>query len=61
MLVNSDVVGIKTGITNMAGGCLATCLRGNGSKDEIFVVVLGAVSAEARFTDTLRIIGLIAD
>ena len=60
MLERGDVIGIKTGITSKAGGCLATSfMLDNG--EEGFVVVLGCNSAEARFKDTLKVMGWAKD
>jgi D-alanyl-D-alanine carboxypeptidase len=53
-LEKDNVAGVKTGITTKAGGCLSTCFTtGNGG--EGIIVVLGSISAEDRFRDTLRI------
>lgn len=52
---NPNVVGIKTGITPKAGGCLATQFM---IDDESygFIIVLGCSSTEARFKDTQTIL-----
>ena len=43
-------LGIKTGTTRAAGACLVSCGRRNGR--ELIVVVLGASSSAARYSDT---------
>lgn len=55
LLEKSEIYGIKTGITNKAGGCLATLLLMN-HLNEALIIVLGSNSAESRFKDTLKII-----
>ena len=60
LLEHTYVNGIKTGITSKAGGCLATSFLLDGQK-EGFIVVLGSVSAEARFKDTLRVMNMARD
>jgi len=42
--------GIKTGTTGAAGNCLVSTGERDGRR--LFVVVLGATSTEARYTDT---------
>jgi D-alanyl-D-alanine carboxypeptidase (penicillin-binding protein 5/6) len=42
--------GVKTGTTNAAGACLVSLAQRGG--EELLVVVLGATSSEARYTDT---------
>lgn len=56
LLEKSDVVGIKTGITTRAGGCLVTAFTID-PYNEGFIVVLGANSTETRFKDTLKVMG----
>lgn len=60
LLEKSDVIGIKTGITNRAGGCLATAFTID-EKSEGFIVVLGCSSAESRFRDTVKILSWIKE
>jgi len=48
---NRNVIGIKTGITPKAGGCLATFYRID-QYNYGYIVVLGSSSTEARFRDT---------
>lgn len=55
LLEKSNIVGVKTGITNKAGGCLSTSFVGNNGEEGI-IVVLGSASAEDRFRDTLQIL-----
>jgi len=55
---NSNVVGIKTGITPKAGGCLATQFMID-DEDYGFILVLGCSSTEARFKDTQTIMNYI--
>lgn len=54
LLENNDVVGIKTGITSKAGGCLATAWTLD-NREEAFIIVLGCKSTEARFKDTVKV------
>lgn len=54
LLEKSNIVGVKTGITSKAGGCLSTFFLGNNGEEGI-IVVLGSASAEDRFRDTLQI------
>jgi D-alanyl-D-alanine carboxypeptidase (penicillin-binding protein 5/6) len=42
--------GIKTGTTSAAGACLVS--TGQRGEDRLFVVVLGAASSSARYTDS---------
>lgn len=51
-------MGIKTGITPKAGGCLATQFIID-DEDYGFIVVLGCSSTEARFKDTQTIMNYI--
>lgn len=60
LLEKSDVIGIKTGITTKAGGCLATAFIVD-EQSEGFIVVLGCNSTESRFRDTLKILSWIRD
>jgi D-alanyl-D-alanine carboxypeptidase len=57
---NNSVVGIKTGITPKAGGCLATFYKID-EKNFAYIVVLGSSTTEARFKDTQIIIDYITD
>ena len=57
LLDKRDICGIKTGITNKAGGCLATMFDIDHINKGI-IIVLGCNSTEARFKDTLRIMNL---
>ena len=50
LLDRTGYKGIKTGITNAAGGCLATAFQHKGLN--LVTVVLGAKDQHARFTDT---------
>ena len=50
LLGKEGVYGIKTGITNKAGGCLSTVYQSDS--EECFVIVLGCQSTEDRFRDT---------
>jgi D-alanyl-D-alanine carboxypeptidase len=54
------VIGIKTGVTNRAGGCLATAFAVD-DKTEGIIIVLGSISTEHRFRDTLKIMAWIKD
>ena len=54
LLSQENVTGLKTGITNKAGGCLATTFLTKDDQEEI-VIVLGCSSVEDRFSDTLKI------
>lgn len=54
------MIGIKTGVTNRAGGCLATAFVVD-EKTEGFIIVLGSTSTEHRFRDTLKIMAWIKD
>ena len=54
LLEKSDVIGIKTGVTNKAGGCLSTAFTLQKGVTG-FIVVLGCSSTEARFKDTLKV------
>lgn len=54
LLDKEGVIGVKTGITNKAGGCLSTCFIID-RHSEGFVVVLGCSSAQERFNSTLQI------
>ena len=47
------LLGGKTGTTHGAGYCLFTCLSRGGQR--LCIVVLGARSPQARYTDTLRL------
>ena len=51
---NPDIKGIKTGTTTQAGNCLIT----SGSKDgiDIITVVLGAKTADSKFTESSKMI-----
>lgn len=55
LLEKDHVIGIKTGNTARAGGCLATAFMVD-SQSEGFIVVLGSNSIEGRFKDTLKIL-----
>lgn len=57
---NSNVLGIKTGITPKAGGCLATFYKID-EQNYAYIIVLGCNSTEARFKDTQIIIDYISD
>ncbi len=57
---NSNVVGIKTGITPKAGGCLATYVKLD-EQNYAYIIVLGASSTQARFKDTQIILEYITD
>lgn len=48
------MIGVKTGITAKAGGCLSTFFI-NSNGEEGIIVVLGSLSAEDRFRDTAKI------
>lgn len=57
LLGERNIFGIKTGITNKAGGCLSTVFKINEYEQKYgIVIVLGCTSTEARFKDTLKII-----
>ena len=60
LLEKDDVIGIKTGITARAGGCLATAFLVD-EQSQGFIVVLGSDSTESRFRDTLKILSWIKD
>jgi D-alanyl-D-alanine carboxypeptidase len=60
LLEKREVIGIKTGITGRAGGCLATAFTID-EKGEGFIVVLGSNSTEGRFRDTLKIMSWIQE
>ena len=57
---NNNVIGIKTGITPKAGGCLATFYKID-ENNYAFIIVLGSSTTEARFKDTQTIIDYITD
>jgi D-alanyl-D-alanine carboxypeptidase len=59
LLEKREVIGIKTGITGRAGGCLATAFTID--EKEGFIVVLGSNSTEGRFRDTLKIMSWIQE
>lgn len=54
LLERSNIVGVKTGITVKAGGCLSTFFTSVNDEEGI-IVVLGSASQEDRFRDTLKI------
>ena len=60
LLEKSGVIGIKTGVTNRAGGCLVTAFAVD-EKSEGFIIVLGSTSTEHRFRDTLKIMAWIKE
>lgn len=43
LLEKSNITGVKTGITNKAGGCLSTCFTSSTGEEGI-IVVLGCAS-----------------
>jgi D-alanyl-D-alanine carboxypeptidase (penicillin-binding protein 5/6) len=49
LLRREGYTGVKTGTTNAAGACLVSCGERDGR--ELIVVVLGATSSDARYTD----------
>lgn len=51
LLVNTGILGIKTGVTSKAGGCLSTAFK-NKEGEEGIIVVLGCISTDHRFRDT---------
>ena len=51
LLGKMGVIGIKTGVTPKAGGCLSTCFK-NNEGEECIIIVLGCASTEQRFTDS---------
>ncbi len=57
---NCRVVGLKTGITNPAGGCLATAYSlpsdSPGVFNHFYIVTLGSLDMAHRFIDTQKII-----
>lgn len=53
LLEKSNIIGVKTGITGKAGGCLATAFKID--KEEGYIIVLGSNSTDNRFKDTMRI------
>lgn len=55
LLQNSNVVGVKTGQTVKAGGCLSTFFISNSGNEGV-IIVLGCASSEDRFRDTLKIL-----
>jgi len=60
LLGKREIVGIKTGITTRAGGCLATAFMID-DESEGFIVVLGSDSTETRFKDTLKVMAWAKD
>lgn len=58
LLEKSNIVGVKTGVTTKAGGCLST-LYTNKNGEETVIIVLGCQSTDDRFRDTLKIMKLI--
>ena len=57
LLGERNIFVLKTGITNKAGGCLSTAFKLNESDSKFgIVIVLGCVSTEARFKDTLKVL-----
>lgn len=54
LLEKANIYGVKTGITVKAGGCLSTIYT-NPNGEEAVIIVLGSLSAEDRFKDTLKI------
>jgi D-alanyl-D-alanine carboxypeptidase (penicillin-binding protein 5/6) len=50
LLDREGYLGIKTGTTGPAGACLVACGERDGR--ELIVVVLGATSSDARYTDS---------
>ncbi len=50
---NLNVLGIKTGYTKKAGGCLIALASGNKSSDQIITIVL---NSQERFTDAAKLI-----
>jgi D-alanyl-D-alanine endopeptidase (penicillin-binding protein 7) len=65
LLANSqlqpNVLGGKTGFINRAGYCFATVLKLPGVNQPVAVVVLGARSNAARFTEARNLFGWISD
>jgi D-alanyl-D-alanine carboxypeptidase len=60
LLAKKEVFGIKTGITGRAGGCLATIFNID-KETEVYVIVLGSLCTESRFSDTLRLMNRASD
>ena len=59
ILLHEGYSGIKTGITNTAGGCLSSLTSIQVGKYEwktLLVIVLGCDCVEARFSDTREIV-----
>jgi D-alanyl-D-alanine carboxypeptidase (penicillin-binding protein 5/6) len=50
LLAIEGYAGVKTGTTGAAGACLVSCAQQDD--DELFVVVLGSGSSDARYADT---------
>ena len=50
LLETEGYLGVKTGTTSAAGACLISL--GQRSSDRLIIVVLGATSSDARYTDT---------
>ena len=52
LLEKSNIIGVKTGITGKAGGCLATAFKID--KEEGYIIVLGSNSTDNRFKSASR-------
>ena len=50
----AEYVGIKTGVTTIAGPCLASCVRSRGNRMFI-IIVLGCEKLGMRFGDTEKL------
>lgn len=55
LLTKPNIIGLKTGVTSKAGGCLSTTFM-TKKNEEAMVIVLGCASTEDRFRDTMKII-----
>ena len=53
LLIKDSFWGVKTGITQLAGGCLQTGF--NIQSKKYLAIVLGCTTKENRFNDTLAI------
>ena len=60
LLSKPNVIGLKTGVTSKAGGCLSTTFL-NKNNEEATIIVLGCASTEDRFRDTMKIMNWAED
>ena len=59
LLGKNKILGVKTGVTSKAGGCLSTSFKlidEDSAQKEGIIIVLGCASTEDRFKDTLKIL-----